>query len=213
MAEVKFFKELTLPGTLQANSLYFIENGNYAEAYLTDSTGVSKMIGNSSMITAVSGSTQEVITAANITARDALGLTANSVVWVVDATADATVNSGGALYLWDNANTAWVKLAEFESMDVVVTWASISGKPSSTVTSIDQAVTDSHTHANKTALDAITAAGSGSIITAAERTDIANNKTASHTHANKTDLDLLSVVSGVLEYNGVEVKSWNSTAW
>ena len=55
--------------------------------------------------------------------------------------------------------TAWQKIAEAESIDVTVTWDSISGKPSSTPAAIDQAVTDDHTHSNKTVLDAITDTG------------------------------------------------------
>lgn len=50
---VKFFKVLTLPGTLLPNSFYYIENGQYAEAYLTDSNGVAKKVGNSQMIEAL----------------------------------------------------------------------------------------------------------------------------------------------------------------
>lgn len=47
---VKFFKVTTLPGTLLANAFYYVENGNYAEAYLTDDSGAAKKIGNTQMI-------------------------------------------------------------------------------------------------------------------------------------------------------------------
>jgi len=215
MAELKFFKDLSLPGTPAADSVYFIINGNYAETYVTDSAGNTKMVGNTAMINAIGGggASQEVQQAANITARDGLSLTANTLVYVTDASADATVTSGGALYFWDNTGSTFIKVAEFESMDIVASWANLTGKPSSTPASIDQAVTDSHTHANKTVLDGITNVGSGAIITAAERTNVASNTANNHTHANKADLDLLSVVGGVLQYNGNAVKNWNSLAW
>lgn len=37
---------------------------------------------------------------------------------VLDASDDATVDAGGAVYAWDATNTAWMKLSEFESMDI-----------------------------------------------------------------------------------------------
>lgn len=47
---VKFFKVAVLPTTLVANSFYYVENNNYAEAYLTDDSGAAKKIGNTEMI-------------------------------------------------------------------------------------------------------------------------------------------------------------------
>lgn len=63
----------------------------------------------------------------DIAARDAL--TESNVgdqCWVKDASADETVESGAAKYLWDG--TAWVKTAEAESMDVVIDWADVQNK-------------------------------------------------------------------------------------
>lgn len=50
---VSFYKVETLPNTLVPNAFYYVENGPYAEAYLTDSNGVAKKIGNSEMIEAL----------------------------------------------------------------------------------------------------------------------------------------------------------------
>lgn len=50
MADIKFFKVTTLPATLVANALYFVQNGNYAEQYLTDLNGIAKKVGNTQMI-------------------------------------------------------------------------------------------------------------------------------------------------------------------
>ena len=64
----------------------------------------------------------------SIAARD--GITdafAGLSVYVKDASADTTVNSGGAYYLYDGA--AWIKTAESESMDVVLEWNAIQNKP------------------------------------------------------------------------------------
>lgn len=43
--------------------------------------------------------------------------------WVKDASADESVNSGAAQYIYDGS--AWVKIAEAESLDLVVNWADI----------------------------------------------------------------------------------------
>ena len=63
-------------------------------------------------------------------------------------------------------------------------------------TAWNSAAEDAHTHANKTALDAITAARTGGW-------DAAEN--ASHTHANKSVLDDLDVQRGVLTLDGETV--------
>jgi hypothetical protein len=83
-------------------------------------------------------------------------------VWVNDASADATVTSGWAIYRKKVGQSidytelaGWTKVTEAEMLDVVVSWDSISGKPTSTVAEIDQAVADDHTHANKAQLDLI----------------------------------------------------------
>lgn len=164
MALVKFFKVATLPGSLEPDSFYYVENGNVAESYLTNSSGQARAVGNSAMVNALIG---EAITDAlaglnalevvpNIAARDALVLERNAMALVIDATADPTVNAGSALYAYIKADDAWVKVAEYESLDVVFQWSSIQGRPSSTPAQIDTAVSQAHTHANKAVLDKFT---------------------------------------------------------
>lgn len=48
-------------------------------------------------------------------------------VFVKDASGDASVNAGGAYYIYDGS--AWVKTSEAESMDVVLNWSAIQQKP------------------------------------------------------------------------------------
>lgn len=158
--QIKFIKATTLPGTLEPDSFYFIENGTYAESYLTNTAGVARSIGNSAMINALASSVvaaaNNMQVVANITARDALAPTSVTLALVLDATGDATVAAGAATYVWDTSGAgAWIKIAEYESMDVVVTWASITGKPTSSVADIDDAVAKRHAHANLTQLDKI----------------------------------------------------------
>lgn len=80
-------------------------------------------------ISQIPNEVKEVVIVANIAARNALtGLFAGLNVYVTDATGDSTVNSGGAYYLYNG--TGWIKTGEAESMDVVLQWANVQGKPS-----------------------------------------------------------------------------------
>lgn len=163
MARVNFNKVTSLPGTLDPNTFYFVENGTFAESYITDNEGNARAVGNSAMINALindalagwSGNASSLEIVADITARDSLVATldVNAMILVVDASGDPTVNSGSALYAYGASNTTVYKLAEYESMDVVLQWASIQGGPSSTPAQIDTAVSQSHTHSNKATLD------------------------------------------------------------
>lgn len=188
MASFKASKVTTLPGTLVADTIYFVQNGNYAECYVTNAAGVAKMIGNTLMIqqiadariTAQLANINMMEYAADITARNALtaGATHNLLVFVANATGDATVASGAATYFWRQSNASWTKVAEFESMDLSLTWANISGKPSSTAGQIDAAVA------------------------------------SAHSHTNKAQLDLISEAAGTMTYNGQPVASnWAATDW
>jgi len=98
----------------------------------------------------------------DIAARDAQSnVITGALCWVQDASSDSSVTSGAAAYLasvsGDPAVVTWTKVAEAESMDVVLQWGNIQGKPSSAVADIDDAVSKKHEHANKTVLDAISA--------------------------------------------------------
>jgi hypothetical protein len=157
---LSFHKVVTLPGTLVANAFYFVENGSYSESYLTDDTAVAKSIGNSAMINSLADA--RIVTAladfnlveivADIAARNALPTAKNQMALVLNATGDATVASGSALYAYRESNSTWYKLSEYESMDVALTWANISGKPASSPATIDDAVSKRHTHTNQATL-------------------------------------------------------------
>ena len=169
MSTIQFHKVSSLPGSLQPDSFYFVQNGTYAEAYLTNAAGEARAIGNSSMINALitdalaslPSSGAPLVFVADIAARNALegSLTSATFVLVEDATGDPTVNAGAALYGWNPATTSWLKLAEYESMDVTLTWTAIQGRPTSTPAQIDSAVAATHSHANKATLDKLSESG------------------------------------------------------
>lgn len=134
---VNFYAVSALPGSLEPDSFYYVANGSVAESYLTDKLGNAKSVGNTVMI-------NQLITAAlaswegangmpivaDIAARDALfaTATANMLALVIDASADPTVESGSALYAYDFGSSTVYKVAEYESMDLVIQWASIQGR-------------------------------------------------------------------------------------
>lgn len=94
-----------------------------ALAGITIDTSVTLKSGINSAITAaigaldLSNSAQIVPT---IAARDALVLTKNSFVVVSDATGDATVSVGAAMYFYNIADDSFTKIAEYESMDLTI---------------------------------------------------------------------------------------------
>lgn len=168
--EFKVFKLTAVPGTWVSNAVYFIQDATspFVEIYVTTSAGVPRRQPTNSdiasMIAAAISAGSSVTVVDNIAARNALTPTTSIQVYVKNATGDATVASGGAYYLYDVATTSWIKTSEAESMDISLTWASISGKPSSSPAQIDAAVTNTHTHTNKTELDKITQNGNGNLL-------------------------------------------------
>lgn len=164
MTTFRIYKETALPATLEPHSMYLIApaaNPELLEIFVTnaDATTPHRHVLNKTEVQAMIDSSindaNELAIVADIAARDALTPTRAKYVYVVDATADTTVESGGATYLYDPSTTDWVKISEAESMDVTLNWADIVGGPTSSPAQIDQAVANSHTHANKTELDLI----------------------------------------------------------
>ena len=78
---------------------------------------------------------------------------------VLDATADPTVEQGGAEYIWMPAKgdeaPYWRKLTEDESQDVILQWENITGRPEQPVAKIDEAALLAHAHDNKSLLDSL----------------------------------------------------------
>jgi len=163
MATLKIYKETALPAVLEPHAVYLVApaGSSYVEMYVTnaDASQARRIIDEAdiqAMIdAAVAGITGGLTIVATLADRDALTTQPGMYVLVRDASADPTVTSGAASYAWDNANTTWVKLTEYESLDLTLDWASLTGKPASTPAAIDAAVGQSHTHANATELAAI----------------------------------------------------------
>lgn len=174
MTKFKIFRTTGAPSTYGAAELYLVnsnQNSNYFEIYATNVVGdaiyrIPNISDIQNLIDAsnVGGSTNSLEIVADITARNALNPTSNIQVFVIDATGDSTVASGGATYIYRLATTSWIKISEAESLDVSLTWASLIGKPNSSVADIDEAVGLRHIHSNKAQLDKIGEDVSGNFI-------------------------------------------------
>jgi hypothetical protein len=162
MSAVKVFKTTSVPAELVADAIYLVANGSFVEMYVTSTTGVAKRIPIESdvqgWITTAMAGVNGVTIVADITARNALTPTANVFVYVADATGDTSVAAGAAMYLYNHGTTTWVKVTEYESLDLVMSWANLTGKPTSTPAAIDAAVTAA-THSNRAVLDLLSVSG------------------------------------------------------
>jgi hypothetical protein len=63
--------------------------------------------------------------------------------------------STGDSYVWNGS--AWLLMADADWANVNISWSNITGKPSSDVSTIDDAVNKRHTHSNQSILDATSA--------------------------------------------------------
>lgn len=171
MAVYQVFKETALPGSLVAHSIYLVAPAarpDFVEMYVTgaDPATVKRMLDQptvQAMIdAAVAAGSGGAIIVDTIAARNAITDPMNAQqVYVVDASGDPTVSTGGATYIYRLSNTTWIKQSEAESLDLSLAWENITGRPTATVANIDLAVTQRHTHANKTQLDKISENGAG----------------------------------------------------
>ena len=169
MTTFKAFRETALPGTLQPYAIYFVappSKPDYVEIYVSDSTGsaAKRVLTDTDvqgLINASIGGITGLQVVADIPARNALNPTTNQIVLVLNATGDTTVSSGAATYVYQASTTSWSKISEAESLDLILQWSNIQGRPSRSTSDIDAAVNNSHTHANKTQLDKIGENASG----------------------------------------------------
>lgn len=162
MSDFKIFKETAVPSELVPNSMIVVappEKPGRIEIYVVDNAGVAtrKVLDEAQVQTmidaAVIGAGQGLQMVSTIAQRDEIDAVDGYEVLVADASADPTVNVGWARYVWYSGG--WVKLAEAESQDLILSWELLTGKPSSTPAQIDDAVSKRHAHANKTQLDKI----------------------------------------------------------
>lgn len=168
MATFKINRVTALPSTLEANSIYAVTVGaEKFELYITgNDTTARRMLDEADvqlLISAAVSGANALQGVNNITERDGLVLTANAMIVVFDASDDPDVSTGAATYFYRHSDTSFTKIGEQESMDVVQAWDNITGRPSSSVADIDDAVTKRHAHGNITQLDKVGQSASGDL--------------------------------------------------
>ena len=159
---LKIFKETIIPSTLQPNSLYMVapvDNPTYVEFYVTGlEASVVRRTLNQADIAAIVAQHISVLDINNLIVvndiddRDNLNPSTNTFVFVKDATGDSTVSVGSASYIYEVLTSTYTKIAEYESSNLVLSWANIVDGPISTPAAVDDAVSSRHSHANATQL-------------------------------------------------------------
>lgn len=160
MSVMRIRKVTVLPSSYEPSTVYLVTTTNplFFKLYVSSSDGSSvrrlpDMDDIQSWIASAMGGYYTALIVANIAARDALTLTTNTQVLVLDATGDTSVASGAATYVYDVASHTWIKISEANNLEVIQQWNNIVGRPSSTPADIDEAVSQTHTHANKAIID------------------------------------------------------------
>lgn len=162
MAQLRIERVLALPAPeeLIASTMYIVKGAGVTEAelYFTgiEPTDIRHLPTNAEIeqkIDNAVGSFSNIKVVQTIADRDALEPDRTVLVMVLDATGDPSVKSGSALYIYNPFDTTWYKVAEYESLDLDLTWDAIQGRPDSTPAEIDAAVAATHTHENMRVLD------------------------------------------------------------
>lgn len=198
---------VTLPDPVQANVTYaqtvggiiFEHNPKTTAEQVKTRDGLNVETRLGTLEAAIAGKKQAYVKE-TIAERDALvgtGLQHGDRVFVIDATADATVEKGGAEYLYMTDNT-WLKLSELESMDIICNWAHLQDKPTSTVAQIDLAVAKAHVHDNIETIAHLSDDGAGNLLFKGKRINdgkawVATVASLADTPANLADGGLLII--------------------
>lgn len=162
--EFKTHRVTELPTPLEAYAVYFVAppagNPDYVEIYVTSSDGSTarRVINEQDVNTLIEqrlSGTEEIFVVDTIADRNTVNTNTSKYVYVIDASGDENITSGGASYLYNTSTEEWVKVSESDTMGVVLNWNSIVGGPTSTPSQIDGAVAAKHSHLNKNALDKV----------------------------------------------------------
>jgi hypothetical protein len=170
MTAVAFKRVNIAPSVLQSGAIYFQAKGaNSADLFIADASGTRRDIVTdaliNNLITAQIADINQIDHSATYATMTSKTRTKNRLVLCADASGDSTVSSGSAMYFYEHLASShkYKKVAEFESMDLSLTWAALEGKPTSAVADIDDAVGKKHIHLNTVQLSKIGEDASGNM--------------------------------------------------
>lgn len=177
MSALRILRASSLPASpalREKNCMYLVKEPGKTnfDMYVVDAAG-NAFSGFTSerlieVIAQYSNTTRETETVANIAARNALVNPGNRLVFVDDATGDPTVEYGSAMYYYKASTASYVKVWAADgsaggggggSPSTNVQWSDIIGRPNVSAGALENAVANSHTHANKDLLDKLSVVG------------------------------------------------------
>lgn len=173
MNTLRIYKVSALPENLSPNAIYVVnppQRPDYVEVYITSkdtNPSVKRIPNEQDILNLINNQLAEFNTihvVNNIQQRNNLNPTRNIVVLVVDASGDPTVSSGSATYVYNTTTQQWIKISEWESMDLSFTWSGIDGRPQSSPQDIDDAVAKRHTHSNMNILNKLSEDNNGNLL-------------------------------------------------
>lgn len=161
MNRITISKVTELPLVTEPNTMYLLRSGvggsDYMEMYFSTNDGATVVPGitDSHVRRTIEGYSntelfKELYIVTDITERDALTLTHDAMVYVLDSQGDGSGSIGETLYFFSFVQQGFRKLV---SANPVVNWSQILGAPKSTADEIDQAVAAKHSHTNQDVLD------------------------------------------------------------
>lgn len=144
---------------------------------------------------------------ADISARDALETFESLRVLVLDATADSTVKSGWAEYVFDGAQ--YIKVSEGEQLDLTLKWSDIDGKPATFTPTAHK-----HVEADISDLDKYTKTQVDTFISGVNEAITAHTANTSNPHnVTKTQVGLGSVQNYGIATQAVAETGTSSTTY
>lgn len=169
MSVITIAKVTQLPAAYTPNTLYLVKGNDQAimQTYFSTMDGSAVVPGIDeafvvNKINQLAGSGfSELQVVLTIAERDALTLSRNSLIYVLDAQGDGAGTTGECLYLYYVAQSSFHKVS---TAPPAVQWSQIVGAPQSTGAQIDAAVQASHSHDNKNVLDKLSMNEQGQLV-------------------------------------------------
>jgi len=157
---IRIDKVTALPSTRTANTIYLVKDptSNRLTIQVTGVTPdvIAKTIDSidiaSQIDTALSGLSL-ISFAEDIPQMMALTPSANTLVYVYDASGDPNAGVGPAAYVYNVVNETFLLIPKGGSSGGSIDWNTIVGRPSSSAQDIDLSVGMRHTHSNESVLD------------------------------------------------------------
>lgn len=151
-----------LPATLAPNNIYIVRSTDGKKATLVFTGERAEIVvstfNESDALTLVDGYMEghaTVLAFATYADMLASAPTVTTYAYVRDASGDPQALHASASYVYDTVSRKWVFAPGSNAAGGSAKWSDIEGRPTSTPAAIDAAVSNAHSHTNKTILDGL----------------------------------------------------------